>query len=284
MNRPIPLFVVLALASCGGIDGSEGVIETQTSALVTVTHRLLHDDPAGGCDTRDYSAEGDWYNGFCKTECAGVVTGLSSSFPQIGKCGQFEDNIAWGGSPALDPDPGPNYEEFTHLLACNNGGSPAVSQMNGYTIYPGDVNDIRSPNVGYDWAYGHVKGECDNGSAIVGVASDDYMYHYSCDLGLVESQGWAYGIWGARCSPLVSPPNTVAQATNCQVVDFTNTSANEAGGGTSWVGTDWDYGYHKGECGPGRYVKGIAHAVWGNNSARATKILCCSPQYITIPG
>jgi hypothetical protein len=274
------LVAVLAFASCGV---GEQDIETHTSALSTTFHRLLHDNPPTGCDTRDYSGDGDWYPNYCKTECAAAVTGMSSSFAAAGSCGFFASLVFFDPIP-LDPGPGPSPEEFPHILACNSGSSPGVILQNGYTLHFGNSDDRHSLNVGYDWAPGLRKGECDSGYAITAVASDDLFHHYTCDLGLNTSSHVAYGVVGARCSALASPAGTAPTATNCQVVDFTNTSANEAGGGTSWVGADWDFGFHKGECGNGRYVKGIAHPQFGSGSARATKILCCSVQYITIPG
>jgi hypothetical protein len=243
----------------------------------TTFHRLLHDDPPGGCNTRDYSGEGDWYPNYCKTECAAPAIGISSSFAGRGSCAMAGAEI-----PSLDPpsaqsdDPDETFEEFTHLLACNNNHSPGIVVGSGYTLHFETSDDQPSPNVGYDWASGLRKGECDNSSAIVGVASDQYWHgDGTCFL--------AYGIVGALCSTLMSPPGTVAAASNCQVVDFTNDSANEAGGGTSWVGADWDYKFHKGQCGDGRYIKGIAHPQLGAGSARATKILCCSAQYVPSP-
>ena len=235
------------------------------------------------------AGETDWFPNYCKTECAGTVpgsaaaaTGMSSSFAAVGLCGRNEPLVFWNPIP-LNPGPGPGDEEFPHLLACESGSSPAVVLQNSYTLHFENTNDQRSPTVGYDWASGLRKGECGAGYAITAVASDNVFHHYACDLGLNHSSHVAYGVVGARCSALAPQAGSVAGAFNCQVVDFTDTSANEAGGGTSWVGNDWDPGFHKGECGPGRYVKGIAHPQFGNGSARTTKILCCSP-YSTIPG
>lgn len=290
MHRRIALVGLLAVTSCGR--GSERAVETEVSPLVAVTHRLLHDDPAGGCDTRDYAGDGDWFPNYCKTECAGPATGISSSFPgQGGSCGlQFV-------TPPLDPGPGPgpdpgspiafHFEEFSHRLACGDDIAPAVQQGTGYALNFGTANDRRSPMVTIaGWASDPnlLTGECDDYSAIVGVASDHYWHTEPCAHEGGTTAKRAYGIVGARCSTLASPAGTFAVASGCQVLDFTSTSVNEAGGGTSWVGNDWDFGFYKAECGSGRYVKGIAHTKVGTGSSRATKILCCSPQYITIPG
>ena len=290
MHRRMALAGLLAVTSCVG-EGEPG-IETETSALVLSAHRLLHDDPSGGCDTRDYVGDGDWYPGFCKTECAAAATGMSSSFPaQNGVCGTIVTE-----APPLDPGPGPgpdpgsqftfHFEEFTHLLGCGNG-TPAVLLGTGYNLNFATANDRRSPTVTVaGWASDPslVVGECDNTSAIVGVASDD---HWQAQVCIHPGGQWAkrgYGIGGARCSTLANPPGAVlVGATNCKVLDFTSTSVNEAGGGTSFVGTDWDFGFYKGECGDGRYIKGIAHPIVGGGSARATKILCCSALYNNIP-
>jgi hypothetical protein len=79
-------------------------------------------------------------------------------------------------------------------------------------------------------------------------------------------------------------PTKVAVAHDCQTVYLDNQSRNEAGNRTSWVGEDWDPGYLKGECGPYRYIKGIAHPELGDQyPARATAILCCSARFDIIP-
>ncbi len=277
----------LALASCDG--GTSPIVETK-GALSTTLHRLLHDDPPGGCDTRDYTGDGDWYAGFCKTECAAPATGLSSSFDAEYRC---------GSPPAvapLDPGPGPgadpgsplnyHFEEFSHILACGNNTSPAVVLGTGYTLHFATTSDRRFPTVGFDWTGGFPSGECDNSSAITGVASDHYWHGTAfCSSHGAIASARAYGIAGARCSTLASPPGMAPVAANCQVLEFDDASVNEAGGGTSWVGNDWDYGYLKGECGDGRYIKGISHTWEGSGTAsRATRILCCSVQYQVIPG
>jgi len=289
MKRFTALMGVLALASC---ERSDQVVEAQSSALSPAPKRLLHDDPPGGCNDRDYTGDGDWYPNACKTECAAPLIGLSSSFAAQGNC-SLSPTVAF-----LDPPPGPgpdpayssipfHFEGFTHRLACGDSSSPSVLLGSGYTLRFVTSNDQHSPNVGYDWASGLRKGECDNGSAITAVASDHYWHgDNSCCVGLIclshyDSTKRVYGVTGARCSPLASPPGMRAVASNCQVLDFSNTSVNEAGGGTSWAGEDWDFGFLKAQCGPGRYIKGIAHPQFANGSDRATKILCCSAQYVS---
>jgi hypothetical protein len=274
------IVAVLAQASCGGIEGNE-LIETQTAPLVATAPRLLHDNPPGGCNTNFSAGEADWYPNYCKTECGGNVaaTGMSSSFPAEGSCGINAPLVFFIPIP-LDPGPGPgSAEEFPHRLACGDGSTPAVDPSNSYILHFEHNNDQHSPNAG-DWASGLDKGECDNGYAITAVASDNLFHHYTCDFGLNHSSHVAYGVVGGRCNKLAVPAGkTTATAVNCSAVHFANTSANELGGGTSWSGDDWDPGYHKGECGPGRFLKGIAHPQFGNGSARTTDILCCGVQY-----
>ncbi len=292
MHRRMALVGLLAVTSCAG-EGESG-IQSKTSALVAKSHRLLHDDPAGGCDTRDF-ADVDWYPGACKTECAAPATAISSSFPgQNGLCGTIVTE-----TPPPDPGPGPgpdpdsqfnfHFEEFSHILGCGDNVTPRVLTGTGYVLHFTTANDRRSPTVTVPgWASDPslITGECDNLSAVVGVASDDYWHPAGC---VVKGGNWArhgYGIVGARCSTVANPDGAVLiGVSNCKVLDFTSTSVNEAGGGTTFVGNDWDFGYFKGECGPGRYIKGIAHSgLSGGASSRATKILCCSPQYQNIPG
>jgi len=290
MHRGMVLVGLVALASCNG--GVEPGVGSETSALSTKPDLILH-DPADGCETRDYAADGDWYQGFCKTECAAPAMGLSSSFAAQGNCTRPPAVEPLNPGPGPGPDPGSpinfHFEEFTHMLTCNNDNtSPGVVLGSGYTLNFGTADDRRFPTVEFNWAADSslVTGECDNYSAITGVATD-HTWHgdpICSNPHIVFATRRAYGIAGARCSTLASLPGTVAMATNCKALDFTNTSVNELGGGTSWSGHDWDPGYHKAECGDGRFMKGIAHTKLDGVQAHATKILCCSFQYITIPG
>jgi hypothetical protein len=277
------LIGVLALASC---EGSEQVIEAQTSALTTPPKRIRHDDPVGGCNSLNDPNEADWYPNYCKTECTVPLTGMSSSFAAQGDCSVLYFLPA---DTTVDPGPGPGAQtEYTHLVACNTDGAPAVTLNSAYTLKFGASNDQRFPNVGRDWAPGLDKGECDNSSAITAVASDHYFTgDGSCfDIGELEfydSGKRTYGIQGARCSRLAAPAGQVAVATDCQTLDFSNASVNEAGNRTSWSGEDWDYGYLKAQCGPGRFIKGIAHRQLGAGSGKAAMILCCGVQYVNLP-
>lgn len=198
------------------------------------------------------------------------------------------------GPPDPPPGPGPDpafpnnpfhFEGFTHLLACGDTITPPVVLGSGYTLTFTTSNDQRSPGVGYDWAPGLRKGECDNGSAITAVASNRYWHgdNSCCNpfcFTHYNSTKRVYGIVGARCSNLFSAAGTHAVAVNCQVLDFSIGSVNEVGGGTSWSGEDWDFGFLKAQCAPGRYIKGIAHPQFADGSDRVTKILCCSVQYV----
>jgi hypothetical protein len=276
MNRVTVLAGVLALASCGG---DEQGLEMQASALSAKSYRILHDSyEIGSCETREYSGDGDWFPNMCKTECNSAATGISSSFAAVAPPDGCWTSYVRLLAP-VDPPAGPSYEEFTHKLACNGGSMPGVSVGNGYTLSFARSDDRRSPTVGYDWAPGLYKGECGGSYAITGVATDDRWHEDdSCFLGKSAGKE-AYGLVGARCSALTSPAGTYATASACVVLDFTSNSAQEANG-TS----DWDYGFLKGECGDGRYIKGIAHGRVGSGAGRATRILCCSPSYPNIPG
>lgn len=289
MHRRMALVGLLAVTSCGR--GDEAGVVTETSALVASSCRIRHDDPVGGCDAREYSDDGDWFPNYCKTECATAVTGLSSSFPgQAGTCGSVVGAAPFNPGPGPGPDPGSpvpfHFEEFTHVLACSDGVPPIV-QGSGYTLQFATTDDRRSPTTTVSgWANNPnlVTGECDNSSAIVGVATDHYWHGVACAHEGGTTSLRAYGIVGARCSPIAAQPGYIASASQCQVLDFTSQSVNELGGTTSFVGNDWDFGFYKGECGIGRYVKGIAHTRVGTGSSRATKILCCLAAFTPIPG
>ncbi len=84
--------------------------------------------------------------------------------------------------------------------------------------------------------------------------------------GLAQSRdnGGGSTLAGARCSPA-----NINGATDCAARFFVNSDSRE-----STSRGDWDYGYVKGECAPGRYVKGVAR--YGDLEAAA--VFCCSPE------
>ena len=69
---------------------------------------------------------------------------------------------------------------------------------------------------------------------------------------------------GVRCSPI----RGIVGTQSCATRDFRDGDARE-----STLGDDWEPGYLKGQCGQGRYIKGIAH-----KGERTVSILCCSPR------
>jgi hypothetical protein len=162
------------------------------------------------------------------------------------------------------------------MLACDNGAA-GVAVGSGYTVKFARSDDRRSPTVGFDWAPNLFKGECDNSHAITAIATDQVSHDSHsglCNIGIGDYTT-AVGVLGARCSALTSPPGFVTQAQFCQALDFGAGDARE----TTSSG-DWDPGFFKGECGPGRFIKGIAHGGVGDGSGQAVRILCCSPGYV----
>jgi hypothetical protein len=193
-------------------------------------------------EQRLYTGDGNWDPYANKAECAASGNDLV-----VG--------VAVSGSASVDFMNFCDSTEFTDAILCNSAtGGTAVGQ--GYTLLFGSGDDRRDVSLG-DWAPNLVKGECGPKDGLTGLGQ------------FPGPKGAAGSLESARCAPIVNNHGAV----NCAVRDFRNGNNRE-----STFRGDWDYGYIKGECGPGRYVKGIAHGV-GNHGCglRAVAILCCSP-------
>lgn len=276
----IGLAAAMTLVSCvGGLDSESVALET--SELVDYSILVKRDsiiDSGASCNNQMVNT-GNWFNGGCLSECDVAMSGLAST-------GFIS---------------GPSTAEYTHGLGCGRNiydpatGTPAgvgVTSSRAYVLKFQKKDDRRSATVGYDWADGLIKGECDSGSAMTGIATQRKgsdtcpsgcygpWYNQTCVACLFTS--WAYGVLAARCAPLVPPSGYIAEAADCQVRDISDHDDREPGSNSSW---DWNYGYLKAECGPGRYIKGVAHrdavvpngGVSGSTGAgRIVKVLCCS--------
>ena len=134
-------------------------VETQTSALVgTHTLKVKRDSiisSSASCDNRLTTVDGDWFVGVCKTECGSAIAGIAST----GRVPNYSGQAEW-----------------TDMIGCADWLTPAnvstkYNSPSAYTLHSKYADDRRTPNVGYDWADGLVKAECDNGSAITGIAT-----------------------------------------------------------------------------------------------------------------
>jgi hypothetical protein len=107
-----------------------------------------------------------------------------------------------------------------------------------------------------DWDYGHYKAECAPTEFVAGVAQDTSgaLTDILCCPGQVTHQA---------CAALILGAGEVREA------------------GAEAASGDWDYGYYKGECSPGRYVAGVSRNVSGSGTTPITGaahgMLCCSP-------
>jgi hypothetical protein len=216
-----------------------------------------------GGDARWFTADGDWAPKNWKGECGitnigiadTVMIGVSSS-PGNGSCGLFGCTDEWTDSILCATPPTTVVQTSTLSTMPYTGLS--------YLLDFGAQDDRFDTSWG-DWAYGLFKGECAPTDGITGLAETQ-------NSGNIGSTTWK-----ALCSPM--PGNLEAQ--DCAAMNFTNGDAREQGS----VGGDWDYGFHKGQCGPGRYVKGVAVrsddgcAVAGCPGTSVKAILCCSPTF-----
>jgi hypothetical protein len=205
-----------------------------------------------GGDNRLYTNDGDWAPTRVKTECGGGVDAVAG-FSSIGaaSCGLF----------------GCSQERTTSMLCASTSGP--LDYGSEYTVQCYDYDDRRDTSTG-DWAVGSFKCECGPKDAIVGMAED----HGTGS----DGPRVVYGL----CAPI---ENNLG-ATNCQSEWFgqpVNTGFGGNGQETPNRG-DWDPGFFKGECSPGRYVKGFAHDFTQTATFAMVSsgddigaILCCSP-------
>jgi len=211
--------------------------------------------PMGGSnDIRYYTGDGAWggtNNGNPNRtfECGGGVDAIGG--------------ISSFGAPSCDYL-NCNRAETVDLL-CATLPQPLV-YGSGYTI---NFDDRRDTSTG-DWAPGLHYAECGPNDAIVGLSQ-------------IPETTWAgQYLQHARCAPI----SRMAGAINCNAEYFggsPNSGFSTNGQEPSDRG-DWDYGFYKGECSPGRYVKGVAKdssqsSGIGTNTTgdRIVMILCCSP-------
>jgi hypothetical protein len=209
-----------------------------------------------GGDARLFTLDGDWAPNLWKGECGGtVVIGVSST--GFGSCGLFECSDEWTDD-ILCATPPTTVVQTTVLDGPGNGDSYVLDFFG---------RDDRRDTTWGDWAPNLFKGECAATDAITGLAQIPYENQIGPQTGM------------AICSPLAN--NVGAQ--NCEKMDFSAQDAREPG---SVPSVDWDKNFYKGQCAPGRYVKGVAVRAdvdCGNAGCpgqRAREILCCSPTLV----
>lgn len=260
----IALAPALPVAACSAADDSAAVA-TASSELTTEFPIVLR-ARGQSCDNRLFTGSGDWYVGECKTECAGVMTGVASTPPTLHCTGNSSNQMEW-----------------TDTVACDRGGI-GVDLSRGRLVTFGASSQggtFVAPHLSFDWAPGMAKAECGIDEAVTGIATDHSITQEGCSiwcgLFLTCIPGGAYRTMGVRCSKLTAPSPYTPSSESCTVMDFSFSDARE-----STATGDWDVGYYKGECGPGRFVGGIARASIGGVPGRAAKILCCSPKSFPI--
>ena len=263
-SRLIGFAALLPVVACGAGDESPVVDET-SSALTSI---FLNGGRAYGgqnCDNRLYSGSGDWYGGKCKTECATAMTGLASR------------------RPSLHCTASSNHAEWVDRVACDNGAI-GVDVSRGRVVNFGTSSQggpFIAGHVSFDWAPGMARADCGIDEAVTGIATDPHITNEDCgfwcnSFGFFGDclQGGSYPLMAVRCSRLTAPAPYTPSSDSCTVMDFSFSDARE-----STATDDWDFDFFKGECGPGRFVGGIARASIGGVPGRAAKILCCSPHF-----
>lgn len=187
-------------------------------------------------DDRLFFGDNDWAPGFTKGECGGatpILVGVSTGYTCSGGGGWFP------------PFCGP----YADAMLCASTPSITVNYNAGVTLQDysfGSGFDDRLDTSWGDWAPGYEKMEC--GATQVMTALAQTVDSGSGSI-LIE----------ARCSPA-----TINGATACAAVPYIHGDNREP----PTFGGDWDYGYIKGQCGSGRYVKGVALNAF---------IFCCTP-------
>jgi hypothetical protein len=131
----------------------------------------------------------------------------------------------------------------SHALLCVTGAASSYPH-NGCNVRVFDNSSNQGTSSSGDWDFGYYKGECAANEYVAGV-----------------SQHTDGKIDAILCCPGAVSHNA------CSVIDA---GVTESGG---WSGHDWDLGYHKGECGQGRYLAGISRHV---SSGEPHALLCCS--------
>lgn len=138
----------------------------------------------------------------------------------------------------------PPYKGHGALCAQANPATHPHASCTTYVFANGDARGTTSTG---EWAAGYHKGEC---------AADEYM------AGISQTPD-------GKLDAILCCKGAVAH-NNCAAPIFLDTSARE-----STATGEWDPGYWKGECGPGRYAAGISRqmdAWWSGFS-----LLCCGP-------
>jgi hypothetical protein len=223
----------------------------QKGAFANVWSVIQPLDTNGG-DIRYYTADGDWAPQYLKYECGGAVD-VVAGFSSIGylSCGLLGCSREW-----------------TTAMLCASLPQP-LAYGSGYTLQFQTGDDRRDTSTG-DWAPGLHKAECAAGDGIVGMAQ------------FPSSSSRGHSVEFARCAPI----GRNVGATNCEAMQFqqspnTGFSVNAQ---ESPNRGDWKPGSFKGECSPGRYVKGIAKDLGevatlteDFTGTKVTTILCCSP-------
>jgi hypothetical protein len=109
------------------------------------------------------------------------------------------------------------------------------------------AGDNRRTTTTGDWDFGFPKGECDTNEYVAGVAQTP----------------------GGEVDALLCCPGNVTHQ-NCTPHYYYNGDSREDTGSG-----DWDFGYYKGDCGPGRYVAGVARNTRAGQPGGPDAILCC---------
>jgi hypothetical protein len=139
----------------------------------------------------------------------------------------------------LSEDPS---SHIAHAAFCTDDSTKYAHQ--GCYARDFSSSDNRGTTATGDWDFGFYKGECGANEYVAGVSqrTNGAVDSILCCQGAVSHSA-------------------------CAARRFSSSDSRE----DSAAG-DWDYGFYKGECGPGRYVAGVSRVT---SSGRPDAILCC---------
>jgi hypothetical protein len=138
---------------------------------------------------------------------------------------------------------------LAHALLCWSGGNAGEFTGSAVTtvspVWGGTTANMLYSRMG-DWDYGYYKAECGLNEYVSGVSQ-------------APGSGAVHGI---RCASASMTSNGTA---NCETRLVTQSDG--------FTGTDWDYGYHKGQCAANKVVVGVSANA---SDGQPHRILCCS--------
>ncbi len=224
----------------GGSDSSGGSGTGGTSAACPDLSQSCGDNVCQeGCETVQSCAADCGALVFANGNARRVTTPIWVSGDNIAECGM---------QPMTGLSVSTTYVVAGAHAALCGFDDPIMFPHTACTAFAFGQSDQRYYTATGDWDLNFYKGECAQDGYVAGIGAP------------------ASGVVDA----LLCCTGQGISHTNCATVSMYNGEAREPG----VTSGDRDFGYYKGECGPGRYIAGVA----ANKDTQGThSILCCSP-------